>query len=1456
MALVESSSELHTLLGDWEKNLGSGSDPVPTLQRIAELIEKEIEAFLKMDPDPFDDRHPSRARPDCSLGITLKTLFKNDEFMQKLVNSYALSRDNVDLQTVACRLLIDLLPGLESSIVFNDTEGLVARLFQAAEHAKEPLKSFAIGLLAAAMDVTDVMASFKDQNMHLAPLLMRRLGELSNVKREKGKTFLVEENVEKKTSQDKFVRPFSQFKRTRSPDNAKKSDDQSRVNGEAVPASPSESPTAKKRRVSSPVGSPGVVSPNVQQANESNSSWADLEPYVVGSVQMSPLTVEMQQRFILQYLSTTGDYQELLIHVFENNILDMIMKFINLSENHDIRLAFEACKYLASLLCHKKFALEFLNAGGLQQLLKIYRPSVAAAGVSICLYYLAYSEDAMEKVCSLPKPVLSDMVSYALWLLECSHDSSRCHATMFFGLSFAFRVILELFDGQDGLRKLMNVLFLLDIFTEEPEYTDDELLTKRQTARHVCMALKRYFEAHLVIESELLRRSTSAIASSSCQTSTFHSLSRSAPIALAHYKAFRPTPEQILECVENLLELMPLRFNWKPIDDFLKLGGVKMVITLVAASYDWNYTGKADTIRNVLDVLMMASVVPKFQLALTESISLDDDESEKTVAMRIILAASEHGEIAADPEVQKSALRIIINCVCGPVNRISGLTRLSSSTSTKKRNYRSGEDILSKMWTCIRANNGIMILMNLLQVKVPITDADAIRALACKALLGLARCETVRQIIGKLPLFNNGQLQTLMKEPVLQDKRTEHVKFCKYCMELIVRVTGTPVTTGIDASPDTIHKAEVVAQTKIVWNEKELLQLIYDHLKKKGYNDTASVLQNEAGLPIVTQRLMPTPWPSSTPTRVPRAITMTTPISLSQNSSTPSVSSQTSSTLSLSQPTATINSSAITATPTASLTSLALRRQRTKPITKSSSQSLQKPQIGGNHQPTPVMKKMSDAMTNQSSKAVTLNSIVTEYLRKQHALCKNPIVTCPPFDLFTPHRCPEPLNRNSASICMPKRFLQRQIYPPYGGLNGQMFDRKYVYSKFRPVKTYRDMEGASSFTACAFSYTDSLLFLGTLSGELCAFNSVSGVLEATYTCHESDITYIEPSRDGKSIITCSIWRNPYSALWNFTDLFDMKMSFDEDSYVEYGKQSQDKAVGTHNHAAHLYDLNAGLRVQTFSDENISNKYMKNKATLNYSDELLLNDGVLWDVRSSAVVHKLDKFNQSINGVFHPNGWEIISNSEIWDMRTFHLLKTVPQLDQCRLKFNETGTVIYGAVFEDESSEEENIVKSPYGSSFRTFDALDYSNIATIDVKKNIFDLAVGPGELYIAVVENSSQRDVYQQTSESVCRLYEVGRSKDDDDEEADEEDEDDEVDDDDSDDDILDNTDDILLEDSDSDNSGPVSMSGDSVEDFDDEEGSEDEEWSTEDEDNPFGFIEAPDTEDENDDSHDLLLS
>lgn len=85
-----------------------------------------------------------------------------------------------------------------------------------------------------------------------------------------------------------------------------------------------------------------------------------------------------------------------------------------------------------------------------------------------------------------------------------------------------------------------------------------------------------------------------------------------------------------------------------------------------------------------------------------------------------------------------------------------------------------------------------------MMVKTPITDADSIRALACRALAGLARSEKVKQIISKLPMFTDGQLQSLMKDPILQEKRQEHVTFQKYALELMERVSGKAKPTGAE----------------------------------------------------------------------------------------------------------------------------------------------------------------------------------------------------------------------------------------------------------------------------------------------------------------------------------------------------------------------------------------------------------------------------------------------------------------------------------------------------------------------------------------------------------------------------------------------------------------------------------------------------------------------------------
>ena len=43
---------------------------------------------------------------------------------------------------------------------------------------------------------------------------------------------------------------------------------------------------------------------------------------------------------------------------------------------------------------------------------------------------------------------------------------------------------------------------------------------------------------------------------------------------------------------------------------------------------------------------------------------------------------------------------------------------------------------------------------------------------------------------------------------------------------------------------------------------------------------------------------------------------------------------------------------------------------------------------------------MEPVLVSGNTNGVSLDGIVREYLTNQHALCQNPVVTCPTFDLF------------------------------------------------------------------------------------------------------------------------------------------------------------------------------------------------------------------------------------------------------------------------------------------------------------------------------------------------------------------------------------------------------------------------------------------------------------------------
>ncbi|KAM9786000.1 DDB1- and CUL4-associated factor 1 [Neosynchiropus ocellatus] len=1447
-ASIDSKAELTTLLEQWEKEQrGSADVLVNILTKISELVEKETEEYHKADPDPFDDRHPGRADPECMLGHLLKILFKNDEFMNMLVNSYVMISREFSLNAAACRLLQNIMPGLETAVVFQEKEGIVERLFKWAQEAEQPLRIYATGLLAGAMENQDIAANYREENAVLVPLMLHRLRELQN-KDAENKRELKRPSPRKSLSEpllpldeEAVDGAFEETPLTSGQNGADRVGTGLDESGLSIrPNSPHRTSSRFISGVGTmmkPMSAPGSMmyqsmsdgssylkrkaeresgrlsrqklnfslpEPERNFNELSNSSWSEMSPWVIGNnYHLYPLTPEIEQRLILQYLTPLGEYQEHLAVFMQMGARDLLMHYMDLKQTNDVQLTFEALKYLASLLLHKKFAAEFVAHGGVEKLLEIPRPSMAATGVSLCLYYLAYNQDAMERVCMLPHSILSDVVGYTLWLLECSHASGCCHATMFFSISFSFRAVLELFDKLDGLRRLVNLISTLEILNHDDQSTllsDDEIFSSRQTAKHTCMALRRYFEAHLAIKVEQVKQS-------------LQRTEGGAPIhSQPYYKAVSYSREQVVEMMEFLIEYGPLRLYWEPAEVFHKLSCVQLLLQLISIACDWRtYYGRSDTVRYALDILSILTVVPKTQMCLSEAVSVLDEggSAVSSVGMSIVLAVAEGEIFVNDAEIQKSALQVVINCVCAPDKRMSSIGKFIAGTPRRRlpQLTKASESVLTKMWNVVQSNNGIKVLLSLLTVKMPITDADQIRALACKALVGLSRYSTVRQIISKLPLFSSGHIQQLMKEPVLQDKRSEHVKFCKFAAELIERISGKPLLIGTDVSLAWLQRASVVAQSRITFPEKELLLLIRNHLLTKGLHDTATTLTKEAELPMAcmshaSHSTSAFPSVSSTPTSslvatLPRTPRLTngvgsrlanhpahpsTPTS-SPSQPRPCTSQLTCSSSSLSTSTPHCNSG----TPLIGRIVFSRDRQAScNTVNCKKTRVLRQKSDHGAFNQTPAMKKQFD---RHLPSPPALDGIITEYLREQHARCKNPVATCPPFSLFTPHQCPEPKQRRQAPVNFTSRNTRRVIYPKYGGVDGGCFDRHLIFSRFRPISVFREAdEDESGFMCCAFSARERFLMLGTCTGQLKLYNVFTGQEEASYSCHNSAITHLEPSRDGSLLLTSASWSYPLSALWGMKSVFIMKHSFLGDHHVEFSKLSQDRVIGTEEHMARIYDIQTGQVTLTLNNPDLANNYKRNCATFNPTDDLVLNDGVLWDVRSAQAIHKFDKFNMNISGVFHPNGLEVIINTEIWDLRTFHLLHTVPALDQCRIVFNNNATVIYGAMLQADDEDEmmEMQMKRPFGSSFRTFNATDYKPIATIDVKRNIFDLCTDTKDCYLAVIENQDSVN-----TDTICRLYEVGRQRLAEEEEEDEEDQDDDQEEDDDDEDDDDDSDD-----------------------------------------------------------------
>lgn len=298
--------------------------------------------YMRKDPDPFDERHPSRTDPDCELGRMLKLLFRKDHFMTRvsplrchyfdcsdvnisfqLVNDYlrdnfftrqSIQKSSYDLNVAACRLILVIMPGLETSAVFQvEFDNLIHRLYSWAENSEEPLRSYATGLLAAAMEVQDIAIGFREQNSRLVTIMLKRLhtlqAEVLEAKKLNGETL--------SSSQLKSETKTTTGKETTSSECVVPSRPFAHLGGGSAPSSPElSSPTLNGLSKFK-----NTIHLNTLFQNESTSQSQGESKYVRNTIPIYPPTTETNQMLILRYLTSMGEYQEVSVFSSSRNAL-------------------------------------------------------------------------------------------------------------------------------------------------------------------------------------------------------------------------------------------------------------------------------------------------------------------------------------------------------------------------------------------------------------------------------------------------------------------------------------------------------------------------------------------------------------------------------------------------------------------------------------------------------------------------------------------------------------------------------------------------------------------------------------------------------------------------------------------------------------------------------------------------------------------------------------------------------------------------------------------------------------------------------------------------------------------------------------------------------------------------------------------------------------------------------
>lgn len=1129
----------------------------------------------------------------------------------------------------------------------------------------------------------------------------------------------------------------------------------------------------------------------------------------------------------LDCIGSLGEYQELFAPALKEDIMATIITFLHSKNatilSHTMKLTshFLAHRKFAFLLIETGGVALLFSATKAQQAVGQF--GLLERSLSMCLYGLASLSDVIERILTADSDAF---LSVAFGLLSSPNDRARQNAVVFFSLTLCFKVILEYFEKNNGLYTLLNIIRVGNHpkSAAQRQLTHDACLCLRQYLR-VHMALVTHRLRRRIAQVNCRSAPTPLLTTAAAAfrlPARLPKLSISKPVDIddkahesnvAFYEKYRFSVKTNGNSSSSWsASTGPGGGMWPPAAKLCHLRGILVILEVIemmcsvlrdsdpgdssAPIRVWT----ADRAQLCLESLrILTLVVPNLaQEVCSTEVPVDESGTIKCLGITVLLEIA-MSTSSRDSDLVREALQVLCNCVCPPhaehcwqhpYKDIRQFTLTARSMRKRKVNRQvassdaathgpledaSGEIVvnccskakddkaLRPVRKLAREKNAIKICIQLLKYRRSVQNADAIRLLATRTLLGLARDRHISQILEQMQV---GQLLSDMirSEPVLEENADIHVRFRECALDLISQVTHRASDVVINEATDPtvrkIEKASIVANTKVVFAEDELIKLIHEHLVAKGLTETASTLLNEAKLETngqsnphgsnsvrspqyesvaagalhVSKHAAPLKHGGTDvstnmarrarsesvgdelqrPRKMARLLSLR---SIAGDDNLELAKNQLESTH-LTSPDKMANGTVPPAAVNFAYTQKQKRIQR----------ALTSPHLWSKEVPISNLHSSNGDASHATAGAndlgiddhgttfSKLDEIITDYLREQHRQCTNPVTTVPPFRLLgegTAHHCPDKPKTDTSSVNICTRLLNRDRSGYRTGMRAFSnyyadagIDR-YVFSRYRPYRVVGAHSGSTVWNGVSvarfFGKNEEDILIGNHDGELRLVNIESDDVVNEWSCHSSSSVIVSLETNERSplgrqnplVVTgtsaatafgaseIALWdvNQMESARWRLNGAFSPQFNHYGDRLVALDARELDNdevSTGRPIRGAMMIDTATGSVMCELNDAMRSNNYgLETNCRFSRSDGTILTDGMLWDARiPTRALYKFDKLSNIGYGYFHPNGNEIIINSAVWDLRTYRLMRVVPALDRCNIKFNHTGNVLY------------------------------------------------------------------------------------------------------------------------------------------------------------------------------------